>query len=646
MLGFCEIKMTFCRKIKLVQAIVVRKCERKLVLGINFWNIFGLEIIVRDVEIYSVEEPTNIQTEIPLDPDQRRKLQEVIGTFLISTDSFLGRTNILEHKIELLDGAKPFYERPYLFGPELERKMRNELDRMIERKVIEPSKSSVASAVVPVIKPNGKVRLCLDSRKVNAITKRDHFPLPLMKQLFARMPKAKFFSIIDLKEAFWQVPLSDEPIRSQFANSRELTAFIVPGRGLYQFKVMPFGLSNSAATQCRLMHLVIGHDLEPNVWVYLDDILIIAEEIYEMLNLIKEIAKRLRKANLSINLEKSKFFLKRVKYLGFILSEDGLAPDPDKIKSMREYPTPTRLKEVRRFLGLCGYYRRMIKDFSKIVSPLTDLLKNSDNKFSWNDQANGAFLKLKDSLCKAPLLANPNFLLPFHIQTDASDVAAAAVLGQGKGKEEVVIAYFSHKWNGAERKYAATEKEALAVILAIEHFRCYVYGRPFTVITDASALAYIYKKQTDGSSRLGRWASTLSQYQIEIKHRAGKESEVPDALSRAVYSIEETPMEDTDRWYIQLRKQVEEDPSSNPDYKIEDDKLWVFMELEEEIGVTSFRWREVVPNSKRIPVIIKVHEELCHLGPEKCSSVMKNRYYWPGMRKAIRKEIDKCDICK
>lgn len=190
-----------------------------------------------------------------------------------------------------------------------------------------------------------------------------------------------------------------------------------------------------------------------------------------------------------------------------------------------------------------------------------------------------------------------------------------------------------------EERYAAVEQEALDVILAIEQFRCHVYGSPCTVITDTSALAYIYKKQKDGSSRLGRLALSLSQYQVEIKHTAGRESVVPNALSTAVCSIKDTPIENTDKWYVQFKKQVEEDLYSNPEYELGDNELWIFVRLEEEIGVISFRWREIIQRSRSIQVMTEVNDQLSHLGPGNCSNVMKDLYYWPRMRQGITKDM-------
>lgn len=206
--------------------------------------------------------------------------------------------------------------------------MRAELDRMLALGVIEPSNSPVAS---PIVKPDGSVRLCLDSRRLNSLTIRDQFPVPNILHIFAQLPKCLYLSSIDLGKAFWQIGLCSRKKPGKIASSQQLTAFIFPGRGLYHFRVMPFGLSNSPATMCRAMHHVIAHDLEPKVFVYMDDIIVLTHSVEEMLVLLEQIAGRLRKSNLSVNLPKCRFFAKELKYLCYLVSPDVVKADPSKL---------------------------------------------------------------------------------------------------------------------------------------------------------------------------------------------------------------------------------------------------------------------------------------------------------------------------
>lgn len=640
--GRVEVELKWEEKWVNMQFLVVERPIEQLIIGFDSWKALGFQIM-REQQVMSLEIDNrwNIQTQ--LSTYHRMGLKKALDNFIVSTPKFLGRTKVLEHQIELTEGAKPFVERPHLFSPAVEQKMAAELDRMISRDVIEPSKSCCASAVVPVSKPDGSVRLCLDSRRLNAITVRDQFPQPNAQRIFARIQKkCKYFSIVDLKEAFWQVPLSERKVNGMFATSRELTAFVVPGKGLYHFKVMPFGLSNSAATQCRLMYVVLGYDLEPRVFVYIDDILILAETVEEMIYLIGIVASRLSKANLSINIEKSKFFVAEVKYLGYILSTDGVKADPEKISCIVNYPPPANITELRRFLGLSGYYRRLVPKYAQIANPLTELTKK--NSFRWTKKAQEAFEKLKSVLTTAPVLGNPDFNEQFIVQTDASDLGGAAILSQKIDGKERVIVYFSVKWDEQEIKYSATEKEALAVLKAIENFRGYIYGTQFVVITDAAALTYIKTMKVEGQRRLSRWALTLSEYDMTIKHRAGRLSVAPDALSRvwmaSVVEVQKDP------WFEGLRAMIQEGEETVRDFKVEGDKVFRYCVGMDEAGIPGFVWKEVVPEAQREPIIKTEHERIKHLGYKKCATNLTKWYWWPGLAEKVKAVLKSCEVCK
>lgn len=645
-LGEMVIPITYGNKKVSMLVVIVDQLAQELILGVDFWRLVGIQI-----EVMAIKPGSGpvITTEIELDDQSKQECQDAVGKFLITTKDFLGRTHLLKHRIELQEGAKPFLIRSHQYAPALREKMIEELEDMLRRKVICPSKSPVASPIVPVVKSDGSVRLCIDSRTLNSLTKRDQFPVPNIQHLFARMPKAKYLSTIDLSKAFWQVPLCDEPIPGQFANSQELTAFVLPGRGLFQFTVMPFGLTNSPATQCRLMYLVLGHDLEPWTFVYMDDILLLSETIPQMIELIRKVATRLTTAGLSINFEKSKFFASSVKYLGYIISEGGMRLDPQRLEAMTSYSRPTNTKSVRRFLGMTGYYRRLIQDYSGMAAALTDLLKKSVTKFLWTEEAEDSFQKLRNAMMTAPVIANPDFDKDFHIQCDASDVSGAAALGQIHESGEVVIAYYSHKWTGPESRWGATEREAATVLYAIRHFNSYLWGRPILVITDAQALTHIRTIRTGGSSRLSRWVLELSQYDLTIKHRAGKLSVVPDALSRAVDAVNLLVIErpsTPDLWYLQMVAKIRENPDRYPDFRLVGDELFKFEMAQNDLGCLNYRYKRYVPENHRLEVIEDVHKRLCHLGWEKSYGVLRANYFWPGMVSAVEHAIRSCPICK
>lgn len=644
-LGTLDIPYQVGRKALNHPTIIVKHLPRDLILGYDFWKAIGLKIKEED-EILEIDTPglLDIRYEVKLTEGEREALQIIGKTFLISTEDQIGRTNVLEHVIELIEGAKPFVSRQYHYSPEMERRIGREVDSMLRRDIIEPSKSPVYSPIVPVCKTDGTLRLCLDSRKLNDLTVKDKFPIPNIPHMLTRIQKVKYISSIDLSKAFWQVPLCAKRQPGQFASSRELTAFIVPGRGLFQYKVLPFGLCNGPATQCRLMQTVFGHDLEPNVFVYVDDILIVAESVRKMLNLLREVARRLRKANLSINLKKSVFFAHSVKYVGYVLSEEGVAADPEKLIVMSDYPRPKTLRALRRYLGMTGYYRRLIQDYSGMAAPLTDMLKKEAGKPEWTEVRIKAFERLRKAMMTAPVVATPDFDLEFTLQCDASDIAAGAALGQTQEGREVVIAYYSHKWGKCEKAWGATEKEAAAVLFAVKHFRNYLWGRKFTVITDAQALTHIKTIHTDGSSRLSRWVIELNSYEMVIRHRAGRLSVVPDALSRAVEALEATPIRD--QFQAQLIGQIAQHPERYADYRVEGTRIFRLERILDEIGCFSQRWKEYIPQERQAQLISEVHQGLWHLGAEKCVDRIRKEFFWPNLREAVRRELKACDIYK
>lgn len=649
-LGCVPLPIQYLSKTVTINTIVVQELAHELILGVDFWHAIGLRIVdEKGVTVNAIDEKLSdrIETEVELQQRDQVELRQVVDQFLVTSGTSLTKTPLIEHVIELKPDSKPFVLRPHLYSPHVEDKMKIELDRMINLGVIEPSNSPVASPIVPVTKRDGSVRLCLDSRRLNTLTVRDQFPVPNTNHIFARMRKSVYISTIDLAQAFWQINLSSQKLPGQFASSRELTAFVFPGRGLFHFQRMPFGLTNSPATMCRLMYRVLGHDLEPFVFVYIDDILILATSVAHMLRLLREVGKRLSAANLSVNLKKCNFFAKETKYLGYIISSEGMRADPDKLATMVNYPVPKSVREVRRFLGLTGYYRRLINDYSGIAAPLTNLLRKTFGPFRWTKEADDAFNALRTAMCTSPVVGSPDFSLEFCIQCDASDISAAAVLTQTQDGKEIIISYFSHKWSATEKNWAATEKESASVIKAIDHFRGYIYGRPFTVITDAKALTHVKSIRTDGSSRLSRWALELNQHAMNIKHRAGKLSVVPDALSRIVNAISSQESESvSDDWLEMMKQKLEESPEQYPDFKLEGGRLFKYEMMKDDIGLNSYRWKEYVPLPHRIPLVKKLHERLCHLGPTKCFSVAKREYFWPGMLATLQQEVRRCETCK
>lgn len=381
----------------------------------------------------------------------------------------MGRTDILKHQI-FLTNPLPIQQKPYRVSPPKLKVMKELIDDMLKDEVIEPSCSAWASPVVLIPRKVGKPRFCVDFRKVNENTVTDAYPIPTIQEILDSLSGAAVFSSLDLNSGYWQVEMDPEV--------REITAFICP-QGLFQFKVMPFGLKNAPATFQRLMERALGELKGVICFVYLDDIIIFSQSWEQHFYDVQAVLDKLQSAGLSVNMKKSKLCRTSLRFLGHIVSATGVHVDPDKTEAVRNFPVPINLKALQRFLGMAGWYHRFVPNFSQIAEPL-NALKKKGARFLWSPACQTAFETLKEHLVNPPVLGHPNFHSPFVVYTDASETGLGAVLVQKSdlGNEEV-LAFASRSLNPAERNYAATELECLAVVWALEKWRTYLEGRLF-----------------------------------------------------------------------------------------------------------------------------------------------------------------------
>lgn len=574
---------------------------------------------------------------------EQRELGKIVTWGMNLLDKSSGKTNLIAHKIDT-GLAKPIKLKAYRYSPRVLEAMYAELDNYIKEGIVEPSHSEWASPVV-MVKREDKYRFCVDFRKVNAVSKRDSYPMPNMTHLLDSLRQAKYLSKIDLKQAFLQVPLADK-------HSRDVTSFIVPGRGLFRFTMMPFGLTGSPATFQRLADMVFGPELFPHVVVYLDDLLICTPDFSTHCKMVEEVFSRLSKAGLRVNKEKCEFGCSEVRYLGFLVNGEGMCADPERVASVVNFPVPHNQKTLRRFLGMAGWYRRYIKDFSTIISPLSQLLKKK-TRWRWEQPQADALYRLKQLLTSAPVLARPDFTQPFTLKTDASNVGLGAVLTQIQSGEEKVIAYSSRTLTSCEKNYSVTEKECLAVLWGIAKHRHYLEGYRFTVVTDHSSLKWLLNLK-DPTGRLARWALQLQEYDFEIEYRKGVTNVVADALSRipegemlnSLGNAEHTG----DPWYERKFAKVLENPDAHPDWMVRDGELYFHRvcHQKEDLEDESERWKLVVPKGGRNCVLEKCHdrEEAGHLGISKTHWRVARVYYWPGMYHDILRYVRHCLICQ
>ena len=344
------------------------------------------------------------------------------------------------------------------------------MQQMLDLDIIQASKSDWSAPVVLVGKKDGTSRFCVDFRKLNAITKKDAFPLPLIDQILDCLEGAQFYSSLDLAAGYWQVPLTE--------SARPKTAFSTPDGGHYEYKRLPFGLCNALATFQRLMNQLFKEELYDFVTIFLDDVLIYSQKLEEHLQHLKIVMERLASAGLKLKPSKCKLIQRAVSYLGYHIGADGIWQDEGKLSALSKWPEPTNTTEIRSFVGFCSYYRRFVKDFAGIAKPLHELTKKHQ-RFYWNENCQRSFEDLKNKLIGAPILSHPNYDRLFVLDTDASNNSIAAVLSNLDSNTENPLAFASRVLTGTEVNYSTTKREALAVVQAIKWFRSYLLGIPF-----------------------------------------------------------------------------------------------------------------------------------------------------------------------
>lgn len=485
------------------------------------------------------------------------------------------------------------YRIPEIHKEEVQR----QTEQMLQDGIIAPSNSPWNSPILVVPKkPDAsgkrKWRIVVDFRKLNDVTIGDSFPIPVISEVLDALGNSKYFSTIDCASGFLQVPvkLEDQP----------KTAFSTP-QGHYEYKRMPFGLKGAPSTFQRLMNSVLTGVQGIKCLVYLDDIVIFGETLQIHNDKLRDVFGRMRKHNLKLQPDKCEFLRKEVFYLGHVITSDGVKPDERKVEAVKNFPVPTTTQKLKGFLGLAGYYRRFIPNFSKIAKPLTELLKKN-TPYVWDERADSAFNTLKELLITEPLLQYPDFKRPFVLTTDASNEAIGAVLSQGPIGKDLPIAYASRTLNNAEKNYPTVEKELLAIVWGCKHFRQYLYGRKFTVVTDHRPLTWIFSVR-DPSSRLLRWRLKLEEYDFEVTYKKGAKNTNADALSRI--HVTEVSSEGKDQ-AVELTRE---------------EKLKIFQEFHER------------PTGG-------------HLGMNRTYDRIKLFTSWSGMKQELEDYIKRCEICQ
>ena len=461
------------------------------------------------------------------DRDTMRELLNKHEIIFAKNKMDLGNCSLLKHKIDTGFASpirQPMRRTPKGFELEEEQYLKDQL----ESGVVIPSSSAWSSPVCLVRKKDGSVRWCVDYRKLNDVTVKDAYPLPRIDSCLDCLASAKLFSTLDLQSGYWQLQLEEK--------DRSKTAFITK-YGLYEYTALPFGLCGAPSTFQRCMEMVLRGLQWKTLLIYLDDIIIISSNVEEHFKRLEEVFERLKEAGLKLKPSKCHLFKEEVLFLGHIVGKDGIKPNPELIESVKEWKTPQTTRHVQQFLGLANYYRRFIRNFSDIASPLSQLTKK-DIPFIWTRECQEAMDFLKEALCSAPILAYPQPQGNYILDTDASNVGVGGVLSQIQEGQERVISYGSKKLDRAQQNYCVTRRELLAVVTFMTQFRHYLLGQKFTLRTDHGSLRWLCNFKNPGG-QMARWLEILAQYDFEIVHRDGKKHQNADALSRADYEDDE-----------------------------------------------------------------------------------------------------------
>jgi hypothetical protein len=577
--------------------------------------------------------PSALTTDSSLAPDLQCILSDFADVF--QDPKTLPPHRALDHAITLIKEDQPINSRPYRYSPLHKDEIERQVSEMLQSGVITTSMSPYASPVLLVKKKDDSWRFCVDFRRLNNITVKNKFPLPIVDELLDELAGTKFFSKIDLRAGYHQIRMREE--------DEHKTAFKTH-HGHFQFRVMPFGLTNAPATFQCVMNQVFAPFLRKFVIVFLDDILIYSASWTDHLVHLKTILQTLRDNQFFAKMSKCSFGQTSISYLGHIISDNGVSTDPEKTQVMQQWPVPANITELRGFLGLTGYYRKFVKGYGLITKPLTQLLTKQG--FHWTEQAQAAFDTLKHAMVNTPVLSLPDFSVPFTVETDACATGVGAVLMQ----QGHPVAYLSKSLGIQNSKLSIYEKEFLAVIMAIDRWKTYLQRGPFVILTDHKSLCTLGDQQL-GTELQRKAMSKLMGLQFEIRYKKGSDNAAADSLSRVGHLLECQALSicqpdwllsvlrtyDLDNTAQQLLAQLAIQSPDNRGYSLDS-------------GLIKYKGRIFIGANMALQtqLIDALHNSHVggHSGVQATYQHLRKLYYWEGMKSDVENYVRQCQVCQ
>lgn len=621
----------------------------KPILGVDFLEHFHLLVDIKNRKL--IDPTTNSGNRGVVMPTRVPSVKTVVGSSVFN-DLILEFPEITQPRVDNVKVKHDTVHYIKTFGPPVAAKVRRlspakfkaakaEFDYMLKTGICRPSKSPWASALHMVPKNNSDWRPTGDYRGLNSCTQKDKYPLPNLQDFSQNLHGSQIFSKIDLVRAFNQIPVHEDDV--------EKTAVITPF-GLFEFIYLPYGLCNAPQTFQRFINEVL-FDLD-FVFAYIDDILIASKNLDEHLNHIRIVFERFRKYGLTMNVSKCEFGKTEVSFLGHLVNANGIKPLPHKVDVIVNYPRPTTIKELRRFLGCLNFYRRFIPKAAELHAPLNALLsgskKNDNRQIVWTDLLVEVFNKCKLSIANIVQLSHPEPDCKLVLFTDASDVAVGSALHKVTPSGYLPLSFYSTKLNNAQKKYSAFDKELLAIYLSIIHFRYMLEGRDFHVITDHKPLTHAFAQKFEKCSpRRLRHLEFISQFTTDLRYLKGSQNMVADALSRIEEIVLPVKID-----YIEIAEQQLRDAQLK-DYLNNESKTSLKLkliklpnpEVELYFDISQRNTRLYVPFSHRRVIFDSVHS-LAHLSARSSLKQICASYVWPSMRKDIVGWCRTCIACQ